>query len=189
MYKLGYQDTLRQFGLLEKQALLGRLVGLAKYPYGKPAEEAVRKWSAKYLAPWAARLTGGTVTGANRIVQTATLKRKEIPLAWRRRAMETALRHPAMLLGAAVPGGPIGVGAGMTAAGGLSVAAKRLGKIPILEHRSRRFLDAQLRAKGYKGLEDYLRKTQPFDLPRTPPSAPSAGAFESLRSSPSGSIF
>ena len=164
MYKHGYIDTLSQFGLLEKQALLGRILGILKYPYGKERERAVRYVMAKNVAPHAARLADWGARGLNTTVTVATAGRVPETLSpqLRERIMRFVARHPSTAVGA-----PVGLAVpipgtmetGMISAGALSSGLKRVFRIPTKEKITFRELNRMAREQGYRNLKDQLFRT------------------------------
>jgi hypothetical protein len=164
MYKLGYEDTLRQFGLLEKRALLGRILGLLKYPYGKERERAVRYYIAKRVAPLVSRTADRGARALNQVVSFGTAGRVPSVLdpETRLRIMRFTGEHPLSLAGASaglVLPAPGMADVGMLGGGLLSKGVKRLTHIPTKGDITLRELGRVSRERGYSSLMDEMIRT------------------------------
>jgi len=151
----------------ESAALVARKVmSLAEQRASQDAlEKAVRLWAAKKIAPHAVTVADWGGRGLGRSINYMTRGRWNLSPEFREKLLRFAAKNPASLVGGSLAFSPIPVPgqteAGIFAAGGLSEAYKRLARIPTHTDITMEIFGQKLKKRGYRSLQDYLRKTQP----------------------------
>ncbi|RKY28047.1 MAG: hypothetical protein DRP83_01355 [Planctomycetota bacterium] len=134
--------------------------------YFRHVDPRMREWVSRNIGSRAARLADKPMQGLDKAINT-TLG-KNVPVSVRKRIMEEAAEHPMSLLGA--PAGaalpvPGASEVGMAGAWAVSKAGKKLLGIPSSATPAMEVLDDLYRQKGFKGVSDYLAKTQARKMP------------------------
>lgn len=128
-------------------------------------EKAVRLWAAKKIAPQAVRGADLASRGLGRSVNYLTRGRWNLSPEFREKTMRFAAKNPVSLLGGSAGFSPIPVPGqaevGLFAVGGLSEILKRLMRTPTHTDLTMKIFEKQLKKRGYRDLQEYLRKTQP----------------------------